>query len=506
MTPFIATQVRAQAAAWSAVELRSGVDATLGVVPWWGPLMSAAELNSQTIDELRPLAVDRISVLLGAGASAAAGLPGWDRLAERLLTESNVVSDSDEAKAFLARQDAMLAAEAAKASASDWPSVLRKALYGGDEEPEPAVLHLAAAALAASSDAGMVQLHTLNFDPLLGTALRRALDEVGSVAQVHQRAESAQGRAGRYVVNHLHGILPADPGEPARGIVLTLSDFTELGARPRPWQVSALQDSLQKGPLVLAGTSYRDPDIRQWLHDTERDHEVVVLLARQGLGLDRETFDRVRPALEAQWKAIDVRPIAMHDHADAAQALRELPQLNDAGYRSPRDRAQTVWTAQLATFDDVQRQHSEQLRTDLDRLRVHLGPESNLTLWLADGGGHLVRWAAPDRIYVDPDRLRFADVEHDSPWVAGRCLGRDDLLAVNLEGPRGVTQRWRSVVAAPVGVEVAGGPGFSSGVLTSASPDSLDEHDLEQWQETLIELAIEWGLRLGGPYGARGLA
>ncbi len=461
--------------------------------------MSAAELDSQTIDALRPLAVERVSVLLGAGASAAAGLPGWDALAEQLLIESDVVAGPEEAKAFLARQDAMLAAEAAKASASDWPAVLRKALYGDDDEPEPAVLHLAAAALAAGRDAGLVQLHTLNFDPLLGTALRRALDEIGSPALVHERAESAAGPAGHHTVNHLHGLLPVDPGESARGIVLTIRDFAQLGAQPRPWQVAALQDSIQKGPLILAGTSYRDPDIRQWLYDTHKDHEVVVLLARQGLGLDRETFDRLRAALEDQWQAIDVRPIAMHDHADAAQALRELPHVNDPGYRSPRDRAQAVWAAQLSSFDDAQRRHSEQLRTELDRLRVHLGPESNLTLWLADGDGHLVRWAAPDRIYVDPNRLRFADVGHDSPWVAGRCLGRDDRLAVNLEGPRGATQRWRSVVAAPVVVEAAGGPGFSSGVLTSASPDSLDHHDLEQWQETLTELAIDWGLRLGAP-------
>lgn len=461
--------------------------------------MSAAELNSQTIDELRVLAVDRLSVLLGAGASAAAGLPDWDTLAERLLVESKAVSSTKQAKAFLAQQDAMLAAEAAKAFASDWPSSLRKALYGEDDEPEPSVLHLAAAALAAGRDAGAVQLHTLNFDPLLGTAVQRVLDELRSSAEVHERAESAQGPADRYVVNHLHGLLPPDPSQPARGIVLTLSDFTELGATQYPWQVAALQDSLQKGPLVLAGTSYRDPDIRQWLHSTQKDHEVVVLLARQGLRLDRDTFERVRPALEAQWRAVGVRPIAMHDHADAAQALRELPHVNKSDYRSPQDRAQGVWLAQLASFDDRQRKHSEQLRADLDRLQVHLGPESNLTLWLADGGGRLVRWSAPDRIYVDPNRLRLADVGHDSPWVAGQCLGRDDTLAADLEGPRGATQRWRSVVAAPVVVEAAGGPWFSSGVLTSASPDSLDEHDQEQWQATLTQLADEWGSRLEAP-------
>ncbi len=461
--------------------------------------MSAADLSAAMINELTPLAVERMGVLLGAGASEAAGLPGWDRLAERLLIESAVASDPDEAKAFLARQDAMLAAEAARASAPDWLAVLRKALYGNEDEPEPAVLHLAAAGLAVTQDPGMVQLHTLNFDPLLGTALRRALDEVGSSAPVHERAEDAAGPVGHYVINHLHGILPADAAEPARGIVLTLRDFAELGAVKHPWQVASLQDSVQKGPLVLAGTSYRDPDIRQWLHDTPKVHEVVVLLAREGLDLDRDTFTRVMPALEAQWRAIGVRPIVMNDHSDAAQALRELPHVHDAGYLPPQDRARTIWSSQLAAFPALQRQHSEQLRLDLDKLRAHLGPESNLTLWLADGDGRLARWAAPDRTYVDPARLRFADVGYDSPWVAGRCLGRDDLLAVDLTGPRGATQRWRSVVAAPVVVEVHGGPAFASGVLTSASPDALGGHDVEQWQDALTQLAAEWGDRLSAP-------
>lgn len=71
-----------------------------------------------------------------------------------------------------------MAAEAARSATSDWPALLRHALYGAGEEPEPAVLHLAAAGLAAQRDAGLVQLHTLNFDPLLGTALRRALAEL----------------------------------------------------------------------------------------------------------------------------------------------------------------------------------------------------------------------------------------------------------------------------------------------------------------------------------------
>lgn len=461
--------------------------------------MSAAELDSRIVDELRPLAADRLGLLLGAGASAAAGLPGWDTLAVRLLTGSGVTPDEPTAKSFLAEQDAMLAAEAARAVAPDWHALIRDALYGGEDEPEPAVLHLAAAALAAQRNPGMVQLHTLNFDPLLGTALRLALDELRLPPYVHERAESAQGPAGQHVVNHLHGIVRATPGGDARNVVLTLKDFTVLGATSHPWQVAALQDTIQKGPLILAGTSYRDPDIRQWLHGIPRDHEVVVLLARQGLNLDRDTFDKVRPALEEQWRAVDVRPIALQDHADAAQALRELPRLGDPGYLAPRDRARRVWAEQAGAFATKQKDHSALLAADADRLRVHLGPESNLTLWLADGERNLVRWASPDRVYLDPDRLRRVPIGFDSPWVAGQCLGRDDLLALDLTGPRGPTQRWRAVAAVPVSVDVAGGPAFSTAVLSSASPSSLGAHDLDAWQATLTDIAGQWGDRLSLP-------
>ena len=461
--------------------------------------MSAAELGTDTMEELRELAADRFGVLLGAGASAAAGLPGWDTLAERLLVRSGVAPDEPTAKSFLARQDAMLAAEAARAAAGDWYALVRDALYDGEDEPEPAVLHLAAAALAAQRDPGMVQLHTLNFDPLVGTALRLALGELGLAADVHERAESAQGPFGHHVVNHLHGIVRAGVGGDARNVILTLKDFTDLGATPHPWQVAALQDTIQKGPLILAGTSYRDPDIRQWLSGIPRDNEVVVLLARQGLDLDRATFDRVRVALEEQWRAVQVRPIALQDHADAAQALRELPYLHDTSYLAPRDRARRVWAEHAGSFAAKQQEHNALLADDMDRLRTHLGPESNLTLWLADGEGYLVRWSSPDRVYVDAGRLRRATIGFDSPWVAGRCLGRDDTLAQDLTGPRGPTQRWKAVVAVPVSVDVAVGPAFSTAVLSSASPDSLDMYDVDAWQSTVVELAAEWGDRLSQP-------
>lgn len=128
--------------------------------------MSAAELDHAALAGLDALGhAAELSVVLGAGASVAAGPPDWDTLAVRLLVGSGTVQDEATARAFLSRQDPALAAEAARAGAPDWNELVRRALYEEAEEPpEPTVLHLAVAGLAAKRPVEEVQLLTLNFD------------------------------------------------------------------------------------------------------------------------------------------------------------------------------------------------------------------------------------------------------------------------------------------------------------------------------------------------------
>jgi hypothetical protein len=117
--------------------------------------MSAAELTSTDITQLLTLAqAPRLGVLLGAGASATAGLPSWNDFAVSLLVKSGAVPDEKTARTFLQGQDPALAAEAARVAAGDqWSMLLREALYpdpGG--APSLTVLHLAVADLAATSE------------------------------------------------------------------------------------------------------------------------------------------------------------------------------------------------------------------------------------------------------------------------------------------------------------------------------------------------------------------
>lgn len=468
-------------------------------------LVSAPDLDRSTAGQLQAFVgdLDHVSFLLGAGASASVGLPDWDTLAVQLLVQSKAITDEPAARAFLARQDPTLAAEAARSSISSgrWPLLLQQVLYGKNPQPPPApsVLHTAVATYAAARPPETTGLFTLNFDLMLEEALRAALDELEQDSSVYSRpSTSPRAPHGSYEVNHLHGVVPPTDGGSPESVILTLSDFT--GIKPPAWQLSALQDALQRGPLLIAGTSLRDPDIRQWIFDLTKGpgphHQPTVLLTRAGMALSKPQFQKVQDAVIAQWRSIGVTPVLVHDYADAAQAIRELSAMNDASYRTPQERATDLLFACEASFDELQRVHAERLEHDQSILQEVLGQDANLTLWIADGDGHLLRWASPDRIYRGRTQLRAIPVGHDSPWVAGQCLAADDILAAPASPDPDRTRRWRSVVASPIVVDLPGGPSFSTAVLSSATAESLDAHDVDEWSNILRRLADSWGERL----------
>lgn len=463
--------------------------------------MTGAELSEDIRDPALSLASARcLGLLVGAGASIGAGLPGWDQLSRRLLVGSGAISSDTAAEQFLARQDPALAAEAAKSAAGDrWAILVREALYQG-QKPTPAALHRAVAALARRFIAinREIGIFTLNFDLLLEEAL---VHEAPGGAAFIRTSDIPRADKSEVEVHHLHGaISPED--EDLGSFVLTLSDFTSLGQEPAPWQRSAIQEYLQKGPLVLVGTTYRDSDVRQWLHDLKKTdgNDVFILLSRAALEVSRAEFRIIQDALAEQWRAIGVSVLVTHDHADAAQVLREVQYLSDhpaESYAVPQERARRFFSQHSDNFDEVQREYSEQLAKDLERLRQLMGPGVNLTLWLADGAGGLVRWVSHDRIFTRSDELLTIDAGWDSDWIAGEAAASDELIVRVVDEPG--RHRWRSVVAAPLSVDVPGGPPFTAAVLSSATPrdlEALEPEDLDEWRTVVQRIAAEWEARL----------
>jgi hypothetical protein len=443
-----------------------------------------------------------MSVLVGAGASAAAGLPLWNAMVARLLISSGAVDALASATALLEHQDPLLAAEAALAGLAPAARsrLLYEALYG-TLDPHVAIARFTASALHRTlidlfeARAGAVELLTLNVDDLLEEALGSRPGR-----RFHTRAAAVPREVGgAATVHHLHGVLPRPAPAGGTGLVFTLSDYTALAADPDAWQRLELNLCIQKGPLLLLSTSYNDLDIRQWLHAAPRHNPLYVVVARQGLNLDRGQYARVGPALRAQWRQIGVTALLVDDFADTAQVLRELPHVDDAGYASPHSRARGIWQGHVRDFHTLQAQDAAQLQMDLTRLMAVTGPEASLTLWLADGANSLVRWSSPDRMYLEAAQLRRVDVAYDSPWLAARAYCSDaplvDPRVREGSDARTETRRWHSVAGVAIRAAAAGSAACPVAVLTSASALDLTA-DLDQWARELTAVADEWSARL----------
>ncbi|MDQ0726701.1 SIR2 family protein [Microbacterium sp. W4I20] len=462
--------------------------------------MSAPDLSAEVMAQFKESGAEKhTTILLGAGASTTSGLPGWDELVTRLLVKSGAVPDTSTAGLLLGRQDPLIVAEAARAQLEpQWLESVRNELYRLSTPPEASPLHRAAVSHALTGDADDTSLVTLNFDVLLEEALV-AEQELGNAPMVSVVSASGNvDEADAIVVHHLHGIVSRDE---MTDVVFTLTDFLVVLSDTGSWQRAYMRQALAKGALVIAGTSYRDPDVRQWLHaakqEAPREHAALVILAREGFGVTRSEFESLQNALESQWAAVGLRPVLVDDHSDAAQVIRELRHVNNRGYLAPRERAAKVWDRHFEQFDVLQKEYARLLAEESETLRSYFSVAAlNVSLWLSDGDGGLVRWAAGDRVYRNSASLRRVATGFDTPWIAGRALSADTLLIQDIEGER--TRRWRSVAAVPVVVNIEGHPPMSTAVLTVGLPDEVAEYDDSSylWVDQLGLVADSWSERL----------
>jgi hypothetical protein len=96
-----------------------------------------------------------------------------------------------------------------------------------------------------------------------GASAGSGLPDWNTLAQqllVHSGSATGLSTKHRYPVNHLHGVITRRRPE---SVDVTLSDFTTLIAGPRSWQLAYLKKAVSRGTLIIAGTSYRDPNLRQ---------------------------------------------------------------------------------------------------------------------------------------------------------------------------------------------------------------------------------------------------
>jgi hypothetical protein len=440
-----------------------------------------------------------VTLLLGAGASTSSGLPEWDTLAARLLFESKSVTTMEAAEQLVKRQDPLLVAEGARAALENrWDHRVRSALYKGLDDLSPTALHLAAAGHALANDPEQTTVITLNFDTLLEDAI-----EIDGPGRSDSRVDAIRP-SDKHAVHHLHGIASLTT---SKDVVLTLTDFNKLLGDPNCWQQELLTSSAAQGAIVIAGTSYRDPDVRRWLHvaleGAPSDNAALVLLARQAFGVSREKFEGIQKALVDQWESAGLSAVILEDFTDAAQIIRELRHLHSPNYEAPQQRAARLWQEHVQKFDALQELYSDALLADANLLRDAFDVEQlNVTLWLADGAGQVARYASQDRRYRSIDDVRRVPSGHDSAWNAGKALGAESINFDDLGD--GTTSRWGTVFTVPIRVSLGGLPDIATAVLSVGLPDKAQSYEASRamWFEVALDIANAWSERLADSMGA----
>jgi hypothetical protein len=245
----------------------------------------------------------QLAVFIGAGVSAAAGLPTWERLVDELAERSGLDDDLRAGLSRLPPQDsaALLARELGREQLEAYV----KERFG------PGSYALAHALIA---DLPVQEFVTTNYDPLVELAAA----DIGRQVRVLPFEETAPGAPW---LLKLHG----DAAHPA-SVVLTREEYLQFGDS-RAALAGVLQSLLLTRHVLFVGTSMLDDDL------VRIAHQVRSALQLQGSPSGRRSGTvlalREDPARARLWER-DVETVAMGSpETPSAEAARRLEVLLD---------------------------------------------------------------------------------------------------------------------------------------------------------------------------------
>jgi len=448
----------------------------------------------------------RLTLMLGAGASIEAGLPNWPALIERLLvragTERGLLHDTDEAGrtrwvAEAVRRDGYLGAAAIVDALTD-ESVLDtwipEALYGvgctaADFFPGPICRQLPRLVDAFGP---ACELMTTNYDDLAEQAMRDdPLNPREAVAYVGEHREVPRDAV---QVVHLHGYAGRDGA--AGRLVLTESDYQRM-QQTVSWQETRVRAALGAGMFVFVGTSLVDPNLVRYLYGDAG----AATPPRYAIFVRQDTYEEGVPAgvpvareeaVRARWSAVGVTAVFVDHYVDVAQLLYEMArakQLGDAYVPLPdraRDWVETVQTQLLGIGDNDafvrgQEVFGAQLRSALssaiaaaEALEGRRWQEKlAVTMWLIDTDAtHLINRVTTDRLHLDQETVEPVEIDEHARWVAVRSYCRGLPLAETRDI---YASRWHFIRGTPLVIDTKRHGRIPVGCLTTASMKGRDD-------------------------------
>lgn len=321
------------------------------------------ELPSQ-LEEIHESFVEgALQIIVGAGSSMAADLPGWNELNAAMVREFFRLefSAGDEtpfpfedaeletlSSVFTGRfgRDSVIDLLKARLASDgedeerEFIEMLYEALYGelNSYDLQPIHRELAAAMKQRADSGESAYLYTLNYDDALECAIADVREErphVVTSGAVHDNS-----------VVHLHGYLPLggpedEPVDLKEGdIILSEKDYFMSAGSTADQKLEELFEDDDRD-VLLVGMSLEDPRLRRLLHQRasvtdEPDNRVWVLLSEGSRSVADEPGTRKAHRfadhyVPSYWEAWGVEAITVPDHEFVPACLRAIRLGADAG-------------------------------------------------------------------------------------------------------------------------------------------------------------------------------
>jgi SIR2-like domain len=445
-----------------AVALVDGLEspsAPLAIADRPGFLVAQPANDPQPIIE-RLASAERLTFVVGAGASMEAGLPSWGDLVRALLESGapDSLGESDRVAWLDAVGESGLLGMAATARAlagsdSEFVERVEQRLYRAKApdhfDPGPLAQEIAAWKQAYPE----VQLATFNYDQLL----EGALEDVGMTAEAREDATPEPN--GVAVVRHLHGLLTGDPARDA--VVLTEGDYALWPTGS--WQDDYMRDALD-GVCVFLGLSFTDQNLLRWIYGSTGTQHVAVLSRQSSPRLSRAVRRELESATRARLQHVNVTAYWADFYAEAAQLMHEARRRRGPGApptayperaqkRALKGRRRCLPGTSL---EARQRKVREILSDSVAGIRAALtavgidatGAVIGLGLWGLDYERREVTlWGSSDRIHVDSSTITGVPLAWGSEWVAVEAITQGSVVEWD---PDTYASRWRSVRGIPL--------------------------------------------------------
>lgn len=422
----------------------------------------------------------RLTLIVGAGVSAEAGLPTWNSLVTSLLERvadelSPDVAERGQLVEWILETEGLPGAGSIVQAVlgENFIPALRECLYGGataeDLLPGPTANQVARLLRHAGRGSEVL---TTNYDLLLEQALRSQGVPAKRIKRYVVRKKPPDPDL--FVFRHLHGVLTAD-SQQGQTIVLSDADYFRMQT-PNRWQERHTKERLEESACLFLGTSLSDPNLVRYVYRSDPSESNTVVFARQGdsrsFTLARATRAAREEAARRRWNEGGVRTLYADYFSEVAQFVYEVALARASyslgmTYRSFRTRIDAWWAetkdgllddSDVDTFRSLQDALQLQLAQWLDGVRTLLNEHGctpstterlGLHLWILDPKSNaLILWASSDRSWRDPLTMTPVKIERPTPWIAIESYCRGTPVVQSTEDD--ASSRWNHVLSVPL--------------------------------------------------------